>query len=69
MPAADNLIPSTLAFAPWILVLALVGVLAFVLTRKRSPDSHSQAASHGGVINHHHDARVIVTVTVDRQDG
>lgn len=52
-----------------LIVLAIVAVLvvlvaSFVLRRK-APDTHVQQASHGGVINHHQDARVIVTVTVD----
>ena len=54
------------------LVLALFGLvlsLALVLLlRKKQSESHIQQASQGGTINHHQDARVVVTVTVGRRE-
>lgn len=50
----------------WI-VLALVAAVVFLLGRK-APDTHNQKADRGGVINHHHDARVVVTVTMEKRE-
>ncbi len=52
-----------------LVALALALVLLLVLLRRRKPEVLVQQASHGGVINHRHDARVIVMVTMERSEA
>jgi hypothetical protein len=61
----DNL-PVLLAVVALALA-ALVAILLLSLRRRREP-AHVQQASSGGVIYHRHDARVSVTVVVERSD-
>jgi hypothetical protein len=51
---------------PFVFVPALGLLLALFAVLRKKPETHVQQANHGGVINHHHDDRVSVVVTVER---